>query len=249
MKILNYTLLGIIFVLLMSCSSAEKVDTSTAQGTFKQAQNYESDERYEEAISAYQEVKNRFPYSKFVKRSELNIAEIHFKREDFLEAQLAYQLYKDLHPRDKISDMITYKLALSIYKQLPSTIDRDLTLAHEAILFFDEVIESFPKSSYVSKAKKLRLDSYDQLTKKELYIADYYFGQDQFLSALGRYELILQKYSDFGNNPRALKGAVVSAIKVDKKSVALNHYRKLIKNHRDSSEAKYVKRKYGNELK
>jgi outer membrane protein assembly factor BamD len=236
-------------ILLPHCSSSETVDVNTAQGAYRQAQIYEDDERFEEAITAYQNVKNRFPYSAFVKNSELSIAEIYFKREDFLEAQHAYQLYKDLHPKDKIIDQITYKLALSIFSQLPSTIDRDLSLAHEAILFFDEVIESYPQSQYVIKSKKMRLDSYKKLTKKEYYIAQYYFGQKEFLSALGRYEVIINKYSSFGYETQALKGAIVSAFEVKQKNRAQRHYSKLVKIHPDSSEAKYIKRKYKNELR
>ena len=95
----------------------------------------------------------------------------------------------------------------------------------------------------------MRLDSYEKLTEKEYYIAQYYFGQKEYLSALGRYEIIIEKYSPFGYGPRALKGAIVSAFEVKQKDRALGHYSRLVKNHPNSSEAKYIKREYKNELR
>ena len=246
---LSLLLLLLTIPFLIQCSTAEKFNVNTAKGAYEQAKDLQNDERFEEAIAGFQEVRNKFPYSHFVKKSEISIAEIYFQREDFLEAQHAYQLYKDLHPKDKIIDAVTYQLALSIFKQLPDSIDRDLSLAHEAILYFEEVIDSHPTSKYVKNSKQYRIDCFKKLTQKEYYVAQYYYKQKKFLSALGRYENIVNKYSIYGYNPRALKGAILSAMKINQKERAKKHFKTLLSTHSKTSEASEIKEEFYNELK
>src|SRR3954471_14338242 len=117
---------------LAGCSSTPDIDTSTPEGAFKLAEKYEKDERFEEAITQYTQVKNKHPYSKLATEAELRIAEIHFKREEFVESQNAYQTFKEMHPTHPQIDFVTYRLGLSFFNQLPSTIDRDLSVADRA---------------------------------------------------------------------------------------------------------------------
>ena len=46
----------------VNCSTSEK-KAETAEALYKRAQEYENDDRYEEAIRRYQEVRSKFPYS------------------------------------------------------------------------------------------------------------------------------------------------------------------------------------------
>src|SRR5258708_1670449 len=87
-----------IFALLAGCSSTPEFDTSTPEGAYKLAEKYEKDERFEEAITQYTQVKNKHPYSKLATEAELRIAEIHFKREEYVESQNSYQVFKEMHP-------------------------------------------------------------------------------------------------------------------------------------------------------
>lgn len=230
------------------CSSSEKVDADTAEGSFEFAQRFEKDERYEEAIAQYLDVKNKHPYSKLALEAELRIADIHFKRESYIEAQSAYQLFKDFHPRHPRSDYVTFRLALSYFHQLPETIDRDLSLAEKAILYFNEVVQSFPRSEFVEKAQQHKNDCLKKLADKELYIADFYFSRDQFDSALGRFEDLLARFPNLGYDPRALYGAAFSSYKLKDLPKAKGLYKRLVSQHPDSSEAKKLKDEIGNEL-
>ena len=205
-------------VFLVGCASSEKIDPNTAEGAYKLGASYADDERFEEAIAQFSTVKNKFPYSRFATEAELKIADIQFEREFYIEAQNAYQIFKELHPRHPKSAYVTYQLAMSFFNQLPSTIDRDLSLADQAILYFEEVMNSYQTSKYVKKAKEKRKKSKQMLAEKILYVADFYFIRDIFDSALGRYEQLLREYPGIGYNDRALYGAVISADKIkDKK--------------------------------
>src|SRR5690242_19065455 len=73
-----------------ACSSADKSDPASPQGAFEMAEKLEKNERYEEAIQKYSDVKNKHPYSKYAVEAELKIADIQYTRENYIEAQNAY---------------------------------------------------------------------------------------------------------------------------------------------------------------
>ena len=234
--------------LIAGCSSTPELDTATPEGGFKLAERYEKDERFEEAITQYTQVKNKHPYSKLATESELRIADIHFKRDEFIESQAAYQVFKEMHPSHPRIDYVTYRLGLSFFNQLPATIDRDLSVAERAILYFDEVTQSFPKSEFVKEAGENKQKALKMLAEKEYYIGNFYFIRDSYESALGRFEDVLKKYPKLGFDAQALLGAAVSAYKIQDLGKAKTYFQQLTSEHSNSPEAEKARRELGNRI-
>ncbi len=235
----KYLLLLMFFV--SACVSYDKYDTSTAEGSFGLARQLEDDERFEEALMQYRDVKNRYPYSKYATEAELRIAEIHFKKEAFVEAQGAYQLFKELHPKNPKIDYVTFRIGESIYNQLPSTIDRDLSAAPAAIKEFNVLLRDYPDSEYAKDAEKMRTKTIGKLADKELYIADFYFRTDEFLHALVRYQKYLKEFPTHKDRPHAFYRAGLAAEKQGEQSKRNELFRTLIKEYPESREAKRAK--------
>jgi len=225
---------------LSGCSSADK-KADTPEGAYQIAQEFDNDERYEEAIKRYLEIKNKFPYSKYATLSELAVADAYFKQESYPEAQVAYQAFKDLHPKHAKIDYVTYRLAMSFYTQLPPTTDRDLTLSQSAILYFDEVISQFPNSEYVADSKEKKGAVLKMLADKEDYIAEFYFIREKFDSALIRYEGLMKKHPGLGLDAKALSRAAVSASKVGEPDKARRYLAELQKKFPGSDEFEFAK--------
>jgi len=232
----------------IGCASMKSPDTSTAEGAFELGERFQKDERFEDAIVQFNQVKNKHPYSKLATEAELHIADIHFEREDFIEAQNGYQSFKELHPTHPRIDYVTFRLGLSFYNQLPSTIDRDLQLASRAILYFDEVRTSYPGSQYAGEAKEYKEKATAMLAEKENYIAHFYFIREFYGSALGRYEELLKNFPSPSFAPEALYGAAVSAYETKEFTKAKEYYDELISQYPDSAEASKVRSKIGSEL-
>jgi len=213
-RVTSLILLGFLavstFTLFTGCGSDEK-KLDGAEAAYTQAQSYDKDERYEEAIRRYQEVKNKFPYSKFAVLSELAIADAHFKQESFPEAQVAYQNFKDLHPKYEKIDYVIFQLGLSYYNQLPPTSDRDLSLASKTIANFDEIIKQHANSEYLKEAVEKKGLVLKMQVEKEIYIADFYFKKGQWDSARLRYEGAVKNYPGLGLEPKALSRASICA--------------------------------------
>lgn len=230
------------------CSSTSDIDTNTPEGAYKLGEKYEKDERFEEAIVQFSNVKNKHPYSKLATEAELRIAEIYFKREEFVEAQNAYQTFKELHPSHPRIDYVTFRLGMSFFNQLPSTIDRDLAVAERAILYFDEVVQSFPQSGHVKEAAEHKIKALKMLAEKEFYIGNFYFIRDRYESALARFEDLLVKYPNLGQDAKALYGAATSAHKLKEFAKAKTYYQRLITQFKNSDEAEKARREIGNRI-
>lgn len=232
----------------IGCSSLDKYDTSTAEGAFNLAARYAEDERYEEAIAQFTTVKNKFPYSKLATEAELRIADIQYERESYIEAQTAYEVFKELHPRHPKSDYVTFRLGMSLFNQLPSTIDRDLTLAQRAIMYFQEVERSYPTSEHVAAAKEHQIKSREMLAEKELYVGDFYLIRDMHESALSRYESMIKNYPEAKAVPRALAAASRASLALEDKRRAVFYYNQLKERFPQSPELSTLNSEMENEL-
>lgn len=218
MRINGFVFLLLAVSFLHSCSSLDK-NADTPEGAFAIAESFEKDERYEIAIQRYQEIKNKYPYSQYAMKSELAIADVYFKQESYAEAQVSYQSFRDLHPKHPQIDYIIFRIALSYYHQVPEAIDRDLSLAHDAITYFKEIEEKYSgkgssaglKSLYVKEAEDKHFELLKKLAGKEEYIGDFYMKRKIWASALARFEGLLKKYNKLGFDEKALSKAAICA--------------------------------------
>jgi outer membrane protein assembly factor BamD len=239
-KILKLLFIFTILSVLSSCASEEK-NTDTAESAFKVAKEFEDAERFEVAIQKYADVKNKYPYSSFATLSELAIADVQYKRESYPEAQIAYQNFRDMHPKHAKVDYVIFQTGMSYFMQLPDTIDRDLSLANDAVYSFNQLIKQYPNSEHFKDAKEKREKAFIMLNEKELYIANFYYKQKKYDSALIRYESAYKKYPGFGLDPKALLGAARAAAKLNDTVKQKTYTQLLISKFSKSNEAKLVK--------
>ncbi len=232
--------LGLVFQL-TACSTVEK-NSNTPEGSFAIAEDFDKGERYEEPIRRYNDVKNKFPYSSYATKAELAIADVYYKQESFAESQVAYHSFRDLHPKHPQIDYVVFRIGISYFNQLPSTIDRDLSLAHDAVSSFNDLIKNYPQSQYTKEAQDKRTESLKMLAQKEEYIADFYFKQEVYDSALTRYENLYVKYADLGFEAKALSRASICAVKVNDTKKLKKYSELLFQKFNDSSEASAVRK-------
>ena len=238
LKTLRVITFAAAFGLLVSgCSSLEK-NSNAPEGAFAIAEEFDKSERYEEALRRYTDVKNKFPYSNFATKAELAIADVYYKQESYGEAQVAYQMFKELHPTVPNIDYVQFRIGMSYFNQLPSTIDRDLTQANDAILNLSEVVTKYPNSEHAAEAKEKRSATIKMLAEKEEYIADFYFKRKIFDSALGRYEGLYNNFRNLGFDAKALSRAAICAKKIDDQPKAKKFTEILAREFPDSSELK-----------
>ena len=238
----------ILCAFLVSCSSTDNVDVNSAERAFKEAKEYEEEERYEEALRRYDEIKNKFPYSQYSKESDLRIAEIYFKKEEFSAAALAYANFKYLYPNHPEIPYVSLQLGLSHFNQMPSTTDRDLSKGKTAIQEFNLVIDKYPGTQFAKTAQEKKRKTQDMLAEKELYIANFYFKKEKYLSALKRYEGLTKMPAPANLTSEALMKGAISAFEIGEVSRGKELLEQLSKKFPTGStpdDIKNIKEKYG----
>ncbi len=156
--------------------------------------------KYDDALNAFQKVKERYPFSKFATMAELRVADAHYYEEEYPEAVAAYEDFSRLHPQHPEIPRVLYQIGMCHYKQRLS-IDRDQTETRAALEAFERVTKTYPKSEYAKKAQILIRKCRELLAQHELYVAKFYYRTHQFKAAMFRLETLRNNYSDV-NNPK-----------------------------------------------
>jgi len=181
-------------VFFTSCSSSRPKGATEAEVLLKEADELVKAERYLLALDKLGQLRTEHPYSFHNTAAELMQADILFSQESYTEAAASYITFKDFHPKHAKVDYVTWMIAESFFHQIPPTYDRDLSVSYEAIKYYEDLIRSYPQSSYVQKSRNRIALCEELLRLKEEYIADFYYRTDRFSSARERYRSLIERY-------------------------------------------------------
>ena len=203
--------LGLMLFMLTGCATLENFFFDPSEKMNKTAQQLAAegaqaflDEDYREAVKAYTDLKDWYPFSKYAILAELKIADSHFRLEAYDEAIVAYESFEKLHPRNEAVPYVVNQIGLCWFNQI-DTVDRDPTPAQNAMTQFRRVLEQFPGSEYAPKADEKIEKCLDTIAGHELYVANYLKKTKEFKAALKRYEYITAHYPGTAQSEVALK--------------------------------------------
>lgn len=175
----------------------KKEPDPTPQGLYEKAMNYFNKKKYENAAEAFKKVKEEFPLSDYTLLAELRTADSYFFNKNYAEAIVLYEEFRKLHPMHPEVPYTIYQLGMCHYKQM-HTLDRDQTETEKAIEQFRYLIENFPQSDHTTVARTRMQECQKQLADHEFYVGDFYFRTKRYKAALGRFQVVLQKYPESG---------------------------------------------------
>lgn len=222
---------GLFFVLaffslsqfMLSCSSQDVTGKTEAETLYRQALESFQNERFLVATEKLGQLKSQYPYSYYATHAELLQADILFEQKSYAESTSAYLTFRDAHPKHEKLGYVIFRIAESYFKQLPSSFDRDLAPAGEAIKYYEEVIERYSTSEYASQAIGQRALCLDMILNKERYIADFYYKTNVFDAALWRYLEIIQTIKDPNLVNHAKLRAIMASQMLNKFDDCLNY--------------------------
>ncbi len=188
-------LLGALQVSHFGCSGKSVEDGDPAD-LFKEAQEDIDSDHYQMATDKLKIIKNKYPYSKYALDASLRLADVYFLQESYTEAALAYESFRDLHPKHEKVPYAMFRVGKSYFMDMPTTVARDLTSAQKAQDSYNDFLHRFPNDPNAAEARKDLGDTRKALAEKELYIANFYFKRHFFDSAKNRYEKLLELYPD-----------------------------------------------------
>jgi outer membrane protein assembly factor BamD len=166
---------------------------------FERAENLYSDEKYQEARRLFSFVYDSFPNDPMGHKAALRVADTYSVKRDvtsLTEARLRYRDFANRYPNDPDRDyaLLMVGQTYSARKLRP---DRDLSDIGEALSAYQQLVNLYPNSRYVSEAQTRMEDLRELLAEHEWLVGEFYLRNKRYQGALGRFEFIRENYPDF----------------------------------------------------
>lgn len=191
----KFLVFGIFLVLLSGCSLFEESSqmNKSAQQLAAEGAAAFMNEDYKDAVKAYSDLKDWYPFSKYAILAELKVADAHFHLEEYDEAIVAYEGFEKMHPKNEAIPYVINQIGLCWFKQI-DTVDRDAAPAKNAMTQFQRLISQFPEDEMAEDAVAYIETCLDNIAGHELYVANFYFKTKEFKAALKRYQYIVEYF-------------------------------------------------------
>ena len=166
-------------------------------------------QRYAEAAAIFDEVERQHPYSIWARRAQMMSAFSYYMAQKYPEAVSSAQRFLTIHPGNKDAPYAHYLIAMSHYQQIED-VTRDQATTQLAANAFGELMRRYPESRYASDAR-LKLDLInDHLAGKEMEVGRYYQRSGNWLAAVQRFRVVVDKFQTTTHTPEALERLVES---------------------------------------
>ena len=177
----------------------KKVDMArtTPEGLYQQGLERYQKKDYSDAIKLFQQVKEEYPLSALAIMAEMGIADAYFSDKEYLDADLAYEEFLNLHPTNENLPYVMYQIGMCHFNEI-TTIDRDQSETFKALKAFERLMARFPDSKFFSMAEKRVGDCKKLLGEQEFYVGQFYFNIKEYPAALRRFEKIVRDYANVG---------------------------------------------------
>lgn len=226
----------LLFLTLLAGACGPKFDQMSAQQIYEYGQNKLNNKSYQDAIDAYEALIDLYPFSLYVTDAELGIADSHFMKRQWVEAEASYDAFAKRHPSHPKVDHALFRSGMSSYKQ-KLAIDRDLTATEKAESQFSSVVSRYPDSGYYGEARLRLKEVRNDLAKRERYVAKHYWRDGEYYAAFKRYERVIRLYSDTDYYEEALYYGARCLIELDERGEAKRYLELLVRKY---PEGKYV---------
>jgi outer membrane protein assembly factor BamD len=173
------------------------------ESIYNSAVNMLQEQRYLPAAKEFDEVERQHPYSVWATKAQLMSAYAYYQANRYDDAVVALDRFIQLNPSNRDIAYAYYLKALSYYEQI-TDVQRDAKITELSLRTLDEVVTRFPDSTYARDAR-LKIDlTHDHLAGKEMEVGRFYLTRGQYLGAINRFKLVIEKYQTTSHVPEAL---------------------------------------------
>lgn len=187
-------LLVLVLIFSLSCASTpQKKEPKTDEEFFNKAMKYYKNKDTWQGIPAFQEIRDKFPLSKYAVLAELRLADLHYFKGEYIEAIHYYEEFKRLHPSNPHVPYVVFQLGMSYFEQMEA-IDRDQTPAEDAANYFEYLIKHYFTSPFTGMAMGKLTICKKKMFEHDFYIGNFYYRSKKYQAAQERFLEILTKY-------------------------------------------------------
>jgi len=206
----------LIVLMLTGCSGLDKDPTAdwSAKDFYEEARRDLDAGEFQSAIKNLETLEARFPFDKYAKQAQLEVAYSYYKFDEPDAAISAADRFVRLNPRDPNIDYVYYLKGLINFERgsglLDSWFPRDQA-KHETETLknsfndFATLVRRFPDSRYAGDAYQRMIYLQNELAQHEIDVAEYYLKRKAWLGAANRAIDVLERYENSAWRNRALE--------------------------------------------
>jgi len=158
---------------------------------------------YKQAAKGFEEVDRQHPYSVWATKAQIMAAFAYYQSNKYDDAIIALDRFIQLHPGHRDIPYAYYLKALCYYEQI-SDVGRDQRITQQALDALAEVVKRFPETPY-ARDSRLKVElAIDHLAGKEMAVGRYYQQNQQYVGAINRYRVVIERYQTTTHVPEAL---------------------------------------------
>ena len=191
------TFLFVILIVFTACSDTKLMTPETEgeklQILYNDAMELVKKRDFVDAAALFEDIERQYPYSKWSNQAQLMSGFCYYKSNMYNDSLDALERFIALYPGSSKISYAYYLRALNYFEQI-NDIERDQETTSKAKKAFNEVISKFPESEFAIDALT-KLDILDdRLAAKEMEIGRFYQFDHQWISAINRYNIVLNEY-------------------------------------------------------
>lgn len=189
----------------------------SAEQIYAKAKENVKKENFSKAAKDLEALEARYPYSEYSNDAQLALINAYYKSNESALGLSAANRFIRMNPHHPKVDYAYYLKGLINFEQnfsfsfryLPlDRSTRDPAALQEAFETFKQLMDRFPKSTYIPDAKKRMVFLKNALANHELQIMYYYIKRGAYLSAVNRANHIIQQFEQTPAIPKALAALV-----------------------------------------
>ncbi len=196
---LKWAVLALALVGLAACSKSTSgtpdafANDKPAGNLYNEGLAYLNGGKLKDATKSFDEVDRQHPYSEYARKALIMSTFSSYKRGDFDTTIASGNRYLALYPGSPDAAYANYLIGLSYFRRIPD-VTRDQGMTRKALAAFEDIVNNYPDSEYVTDAKDKVVACRDQLAGKEMQIGRYYLEQRNYLAAINRFKTVVTQY-------------------------------------------------------
>jgi outer membrane protein assembly factor BamD len=248
----------IILTLLAGCAEKREnpwknYEGKTAGEIFYEGEQNLAKKKFAKASLDFAALDALYPFGPYSQQSQMNILYATYMNSDNATGLAAADRYIRLYPQDPHIDYVYYMKGLMSFEQdftwyqnlfNMDPAPHDLSGKRESFIAFNQVVRIYPDSIYAQDSALHMAFIRNQMARKEMMIADFYYERKAYVAAANRAAGVVQHYSGSPIMPHALEVMALSYKAAGLPDLAENSYRILAASYPDSPEFKRVQKKF-----
>lgn len=188
-------LAGALAVTLIALGCGGKKPVVPPEQLWAEADQAFADEAWEYSVDRYKAVLDQYPFDPRAEDAELRIAQSYYHSKRYPEAIAAFGDFERMHPTSPNLPMVEYHLGMAYLLQA-STPDRDQQPQSNALTYFRNVVDRFPRSPWAEKARLRIRECRESLAGHEFQVTRYYLRMGNVKAAESRLRGLLADYPE-----------------------------------------------------